>query len=585
MRGLLTELRRRNVHRAALAYIAGCWLLVQLAQTMSEIYEFDPAIIRWLITAMLIGFVPAMIASWVFEWRGGQMLKQSEADSVPTSAASSRALDRVIIAVLAAAVLVFSLDKFLGDETLSPSPTDFQTLAVLPFDDMTASQDQSWFADGLAEELLNVLASNDAIRVVARTSSFSFRGRDDSAQVIGRELGVGHLLQGSVRRDGDAMRVTVQLIDVATGFSIWSETYDDDWQSVFDVQDRIAARIAGQLQVRALSGRQSPRAKPEAYALYLKGRFAAQQGGQEQLERAATYLRESAEIDPEFAPTWASLSAVYGNLAGQSLRPREETFALARAAAEQAVEVDPEYWGGYSQLAWIAHRYDGDLGSAVSDMQRAIDRGSGGVPLYGRVAVLLLQLGRLEEAIKALEYCAERSPVSPTAHYNLGMAYKYANRLEAAERSFRRTLTLNTEYRSARYSLGEVLLLLGRVEDAQRAWSVDDYVSTQMGRVVTTFELDGEDAGLAALESFTVRWGDTWPSTVADVHAWRGDLDSAFEWIEKDIEKYGSAGWGELRLNRFFDSLHEDPRWPRLLERMGVSDEQLAAYTLESRLD
>lgn len=585
MRRLFHEIKRRNVHRAAIAYVAGSWLLIQILETVFEIYGWDEAGIRWVILALLIGFVPTLGLSWAFEWSPGGLRPQADVDREPaTGRTGSRAADRVIIGILSLALMYFAADKFL----LNPpgADGDAKTIAVLPFNDMTQSQDQAYFADGLAEELLNLLARNPALKVAARTSSFSFRDASLPVADIAGKLKVRHILEGSVRRQGDRVRVTAQLIDARDGFHVWSETYDEPFSDIFSIQDRIASEIARELEARMLGGSPKPReADPEAYALFLQARYLAQQGSKQALERASGLFNDGLAIDPDYAPAWANLASVYSNRAARGDIDYDEGYSIAREAALRAIDLDPQFDGGYLQLAWIAQWYDGDLQTAIHNIEQALRLKPNDAVALGNAGVLLMHIGRLDRAIAAQELSAERSPVDPVAYYNLGLAYEYADRLGEAEQSFRKSLQLSPNYDGARYQLGLVLLLEGRAEEALAVWrELDDDLDRSKGLALAYHALGRHRESDEALSELIEGWGDEWPSVVVHVHAYRGEIDEAFAWLEKEYEKFGAAGWGEWKYQRLFDNLRNDPRWTAFLERVGVSDRQLAGYELDVAL-
>jgi TolB-like protein len=583
MRSIIHEIKRRNVHRAAIAYLAASWLLVQLLETIFPIYGFDESGIRWVILALIIGFFPLLGLSWAFEWSPGGLRSQSDIDRDPDAEQSAgRTLDRVIIGVLSMAVLFFAVDRFLLHPRVGPAAPDSQTIAVLPFTDMTAAQDQAYFADGLADELLNLLAKNSALRVAARTSSFSFRDATLPIGEIARQLRVKHVVEGSVRRDGDRIRVIAQLIDADDGYHVWSETYDQPFTDIFQIQDQISLQIAVALETSVLDEDRAERhTDSEAYAYFLQAKYHSRAGSPESLEKAAALFQEALAIAPDYAPAWAGLATTYSNLAGQGHWDWDEGFKAAGDAAQRAVDVDPDYAGGHLQLAWLSHRYDGDLGAAISHMQDALELAPENLSTIRAAAVLLLQLGRADDAIEALRYYADRSPIEPSAFYNLGVAYVYARRLREAERSFRKVLELNKDYPGATYYLGETLLLADKPQEALQIWENLDGYNLSKGRALAYFDLGRQQESDAALDELISGWGEQWPSIVVDVHAYRGDIDQAFEWLDKDYEKFGAAGWGEIKLQRLPENLHNDPRWSTFLKRAGVTDEQLSVYKLD----
>lgn len=581
MRGFIREIRRRGVDRVAIAYIAAGWLIVQILETTLPIYDVDEAVIRWVILALVVGFVPALGLAWAFEWSPGGPRSQASIDDDPGAGQSdSRKLDRAIIVVLSVAVLLFAFDEFIVERT----ETDTRpTIAVLPFDDMTEAGDQAYFADGLAEELLNLLASNVALRVSARTSSFSFRDAEVPIDEIARRLGVRHVVEGSVRRMGDRIRITAQLIDAEDGFHRWSQNYDASFSDIFEIQENISSQIAVALEASVLGASDAPQATdPEAYALYLEAVYQGRQGSEAALSGAAEKFERVVAIDPEYAPALANLSTVYINLAARGGLDYDEGYSKARDAALAAISAAPGYSGGYLQLAWIEQWYEGNLAAAVRNMEKALAMSPGSPANIGNAAVLLLHIGQLDKSIELAEISADRSPIDPAGHFNLGLAYQYADRLDEAAERFRRTLSLSPDYIEASSQLGLSQLLRGQFAEALATYSSQpEGISRVKGLALTHFALDDRDAADASLAELIEGWGEEWPSEVVHVYAYRGELDLAFEWLEKEYAKFGSAGWGEWKYQRLFDNLRGDPRWAAFLQRVGVSDEQLAEYDFE----
>jgi len=487
--------------------------------------------------------------------------------------------------LILAALVQIGVERVLDSspiENASITEADPRSIAVLPFVDMTAKQDHAYFGDGLAEELINLLAKNSDLLVVARTSSFSLRDASMSAQEIAQQLQVKHVVEGSVRRDGDNFRITAQLIIADSGYQVWTETFDETSGDIFLIQDRIAEQTTVALQANVMGGiAEALRTDPQAYELYLQAKYRAQQGSKDDFERAVEFLKAALTIDPDYAPAWAQLADVYSNLGGQGLWDWDEGFKLAHEAALRAVEVGPEHPGGYQQLAWIAHRYNGDLDVSMQHMQKALALKSWDIDILRNAAVLLLQVGRLNKAIEVLEYCAARSPIDPRGFYNLGTVYKYANRLAEAEQSYRKTIALSSEYRGARYGLAETLLFSGRADEALEIWKGLDGYRVPKGIALASHDLNRKDESDAALDKLIAGWGEQFPDTVADVYAYRGDVDEAFAMLELDYEKFGAAGWGEFKLQPILDNLKSDPRWESFLERGGATDEQLSRFDLK----
>jgi len=582
MRQFFDELKRRHVIRTGVAYLAASWLLVQLLETLFPIFDLPETSIRWVVIVLAIALVPLLALSWVFEWTPEGFRKEEDvAVGREERRRGSRKLDGVVIVILSLAVGYFALDKFLFEPPARRAPVQ-NTIAVLPFLDLSSAGDQEYFSDGIAEELLNLLVKVPRLRVAARTSSWSFKGKDTPVAEIGRTLNVAHVLEGSVRTSGDRMRITAQLISATDGFHLWSETYDVPAGDIFEVQDRISASIVDALTIEVLGDMpKSEQTKPAAHTLFLEGRYLERQGTPESMARAGELFEQALALDQTYVSAHVALATTLINQTSAGLRPWDEGHDMARAELLKALEYDPQNAGAYAQLAWIAHAYDGDLVAAADFVERAIELAPGDPTLIGNAAVLVQSLGRLEEAIALQEYSVEQTPVDPRAHYNLGLAYYFARRLDDAEASIRKVLVLSPDYSSARYRLGTILLFKGDAEAALEVFEDEpDAAFRVKGRALASYALGRTEESQAALRELMDGWGEQWPSEVAQVHAFRGELDEAFEWLEKDYEVSGAAGWGEWRHMLLYDNLREDPRWQQFLGRVGVSDGQLQEISL-----
>ncbi len=573
----LAELRRRRVLRSLSLYAGGAWIVISLCDVALPFVDAPTWVMDLVIWAALSGLPIAGILSWFW-----QVVPDASSASIRAPRAKAP-WDVALIAVLLSALTVsvyLNLTGSAAPEKDSRRP-QVKSLAVLPFSDLSPLGDQRFLVDGLAEELLNILTRNPEVQAVGRTSSFSFKTQDLAIPEIARQLDVAYLVEGSVRRDGDRVRVSVKLVSGRDGYQLWGNTYDDTFDSLFEIQRRIARRIAAALDVGILSGN-GPilTTSTQAYVAYLQASDLARQGSADTLEQAAALFEQSVALDPGYAPAWSRLASVYGNLAGQGHRDYDGTFSLARQAAERAISEGPEYAGGYVQLAWIEHRHAGNLPAAAEAMQQALVLDSHNVSTLRGAATLLLQLGRVSEAVRVLEHCARRSPLDPQVLFNLGVAQKYAGDFDGSMKSFDTVLSLSPDYNGVGYQAAEVHLLQGRSAEARALFETLPGYRGTVGQALTSFQLGNREASDAALDALKQGWGEIWPGTIADVHAYRGELDEAFAWLEKDVAQFGAAGWGELKLQRLLDNLKSDPRWFALLERVNASDRQLDAIDL-----
>ena len=586
---LYGELKRRNVIRIAAAYLAGAWLIVQLMETLLPVFGYDETAGQPIVIMLMIGFVPALLLAWFFQFTPQGLRTQDELDLDSAAAPrANRTFDTVVVVFLLAAIGYFAVDKFIFEparveiivenavEDALTAPID-RSIAVLPFIDLSPDNDQEYFSDGLSEELLNLLAKIPDLKVASRTSSFAFKNKDVQIGEIAEALSVGHVLEGSVRMSGNRIRVTAQLIKASDGFHLWSETFERELDDVLHVQDEIAAQVVEVLEVTLVDPAPKTRKTDgTAYSLFLQANHLSQQYTPESMLRAVEVLKEVLEIDPDYVPALARLAGVYTNLATSNSMHAEEAMSLAKEAAEKAVELDPTFAFAYSQLGWIAHMYDGDLETASRYYGLALGLDPTNAGIIGNAAVTAEALGRLDDAIPMMEYLVNVEPQSAIAVNNLSLAYYFDGQLEKAEEAIRTTLLLSPEYIGASYRLGKILLFQDRPDEALAAFEEEpDEEYKLKGQAITLFDLDRHEEADAALQLLVDDWGDTYPGEIAHAYAYRNERDAAFEWLEKLYEAGREGIWGEQRLDLLWRNLHDDPRWDDFLRRMNVAEDQL----------
>ena len=498
-----------------------------------------------------------------------------------------------VVVALAAAVLFLllrpggPLSSAPGSAPVTAATADVvlpdpRSIAVLPFADLSQAGDQAYMSDGLAEELINLLARVKGLRVIARTSSFAFRDKAADTPTIGRRLGVVHLLQGSVRRDGDRLRVAAQLVRAADGVQLWSQTFDRGAGDVFAVQDEIAAAVVDSLKVKLMGA--APHAlktDPRAYALFLRARQAGRRGDASGLAQAVGFYKNALEIDPDYAPGWVGLSSSYANQANAGLLPTAEAIGLAREAVQRALQLDPEYARAHAQRGYLAMSHEGDLPLAARELESALALEPDDVGTLLNAARLAQALGRTDQAIMIDQYVTARDPVNARAHYNLGVDLFFAGRNDEAVASWRTTLALSPEFIGTEYNLGMADLLAGRPRQALAAMQREPAEIWRMIGLPMALHSLGRDAEAdAALAELVAGHAQDSAYNIAYVHAWRGQADAAFEWLERAIANH-DTGLSDLVLEPAFARLHTDPRWMPLLERLGKSPQQLAAVSFD----
>jgi TolB-like protein/cytochrome c-type biogenesis protein CcmH/NrfG len=580
MRSFLGELRRRNVLRAGALYAAGVWALAQGIAQLGPSVGAPDWTTRWFLIAAIIGFPFWIAFAWFYEFTPEGLKRESEVEPDESiTHHTGRKLDFAIIGVLAIAVVLLVTDRFVlrhGVNEEGTIPIAEHSIAVLPFVDMSSGKDQEYFSDGISEELLNLLAKIPQLQVTARTSSFSFKGKEIAIPEIARTLHVANVLEGSVRKAGNSVRITAQLINAVTDTHLWSQTYDRKLDDIFAIQDEIAADVVKQLKLTLLGA--APKARttdPEAYALYLQALQLGRQGTAEAFKASDALYRKVLAIDPHYAPAWAALAENFYREADLGLISEKEGYGQAREAATKALAIDPDYAPAYTQLGYIAEG-DNDLAGAAQHLERALVLDPADLDVLRVSATLLESLGRLDEALALEEALVRRDPVNVNALFYLGIYQRQAGRLDAAIASFRTVLSLSPGRANAHAQLGNALLLKG---DAQGALAEIEKETSEVWKMIglpMAYRALGRkadsDAALAALIAKDEKDG---PSNIAYVYAYRGEADEAFEWLDKAIE-YSDPGLNDIMTENLIDNLHADPRWLQFLRKIGKAPEQLA---------
>ena len=433
---LLAELKRRNVIRVAGLYLVGAWLLVQVSSTILPMFSAPDWLPRTIVLALAIGFVPALIFSWVFELTPDGLKRDAEVKPEESIAPqTARRMDRILLVVSILAIGYFAFDKFVlaprreaalvaqttqqltdkaNEEKSAINP---HSIAVLPFVNMSGDAQNAYFSDGISEEILNVLARIPELQVAARTSSFSFKGGNKEVPEIARELKVRMVLEGSVRKQDARVRITAQLIDASNGFHVWSQTYDRDLKDIFAIQDEIANAIAGELQVKL--GRAVPAGESstgtrnlEAYDLYLRGLGLWQQRREDTLWQAVDLFERAARADSGFAQAYAGQALVYAVLADYSTRiSYDDGRRKARNFAERALALDPSLPEPYAALGAVA-RDESRRDDAEALLRRAIAIKPSFATAYQWIGTNQMRAGHLDTALASLERATMLDPRS-----------------------------------------------------------------------------------------------------------------------------------------------------------------------------
>jgi TolB-like protein/Flp pilus assembly protein TadD len=451
------------------------------------------------------------------------------------------------------------------------------SIAVLPFVNMSEDKTNEYFSDGISEELLNLLSKIPQLKVAARTSSFSFKGKGVEIPEIARQLHVANVLEGSVRRSGDQLRITAQLIRAAEGYHLWSETYDRKMDDIFKIQDEIAGEVVKELKVKLLGPAPKVRTTdPKAYALYLQAKELGRQVNAEAFAKSDALFQQVLEIDPRYAPAWDGVARNFINKAGNGLLSPQEGWARGREAAEKALAIDPDYALAHTRLGPIAMYGDNDLADAARHYQRALVLDPTDLDVLGNAAGFLQNLGRSDEALALDEAVVRRDPVNVLALSNLGYHQRMAARYDAAIATLRTLLGLSPNRGGAHSQLGTALMQKGDVPAALAEIEQEKIESWRMIGLPMAYCALGRKADAdAALTALIAKYEKDSSYNIAYVYAFCGDADKAFEWLDKAVA-YQDGGLAEIVTENLFDKIHSDPRWLPFLRKIGKAPDQLA---------
>jgi len=461
---LLAELKRRNVIRMAGLYLVGAWLVTQVSSTVLPTFDVPSWVLRALIIVLAVGFVPALIFAWVFELTPEGLKRDAEVTPEESIAPqTARRMDRLIIAMLILALVYFAFDKFalaprreaamLADAqrpASSPQPRA-KSIAVLPFTDLSPGHDQEYFSDGMAEEILNALAQIKDLKVAGRTSSFYYKGKNEDLRAIGKALGVANILEGSVRKQGEKVRITAQLIQASDDSHLWSQAFDGDVSDVFELQERIARAITDQLKV-VLQGDQVTRLVPvatanaDAYALFVEAQTLVNRRVGDSLPQAIALLQKATALDPKFARAWSKLAIAYAVLAQYVSSDWRENWNASDHAAQNALALDPNDAEAYTALSYnqFSQRH---YVAMVEPMRRALELGPDDLAANYWAANELAATGRTRDAEAQIDSMLPKDPAN-----TLLLFYKGSLRWRAGDVAAAMAIARRIEDRGAAFA-------------------------------------------------------------------------------------------------------------------------------------
>jgi TolB-like protein/DNA-binding winged helix-turn-helix (wHTH) protein len=479
-----------------------------------------------------------------------------------------------VLAVVAAAAIAgqhFRVARNRANATLVKNTS----IAVLPFADMSAAKDQEYFSDGLAEQLINDLAKISGLKVVGRSSAFQFKGRNEDVREVGRKLGVANVLEGSVRRDGNHVRITAELIKADDGFELWSQTYDREIKDIFGVEDEIAQAATEALRLKLLGGNGQPVASnlrstnPEAYQAYLQAEYFLGRGqDKEDLDKALAYTDAAINLDERYAPAWALRSLVQNAMAEAGLTGTTEGFRRGRDDAERAIALDPTLGSAYLALARVQVFYDWDWDAGNTSLAKAAELEPGSVEVFRFRSYLSRVVGNLDQAIKLYKHAIALDPLRANSYSAMGYLLYVAGRYDEARDALQKALDLNPQAPLVHLNLGKILLAEGRPQQALAEIEKEPSGWGKLtGLALAYHTLGREQDSNAALAELIAKHHTFSAYQVAQVYAYREESEKSFEWLERAYEQR-DTGVTEMSTDPMLKNLRRDPRYTEFLKKM-----------------
>src|SRR5256885_1763070 len=577
------ELKRRNVYKVAAAYAVVAWLLLQAASIFLPAFDAPSWVMKIFIIVIIVGFPVALIFSWAFEITPEGIKLESEIE--PNKSISRRTGRKIVavtiaLAVVAAGLFVYQLVRSKSDSSGSPTAATIanKSIAVLPFDNLSRDPDNAYFCGGVQDEILTRLAKIADLKVISRTSTQHFKSTPDNLPQIAKQLGVAHILEGSVQKASDQVRVNVQLINALTDAHLWADTYDRKLTDIFAVESEIAKTIAETLQAKLTGSEKSsiakePTVNPEAYELYLKGRFFWNKRTGDDLRKSIEYLKQAIAKDPNYALAYAALADSYGILRFYGGASPDESIVPAAAAAKKALELDDSLAEAHASLGLIATE-ELELHRGVSELERAVQLNPNYATAHHWLSLALTALGQSDRSVAELKRALELDPLSMVINADLSIGYLYARRYDEAEAQARKTLEIDPRSFLAHYYLGMALQLKGRLKEAipefQKAVELnnDPYSISMLAQAYARNGQTDEARKLLAHLNEMAKSAEVPDYALATAYTSLGERDRAIEALE-----HGFAGGNKSYLfllpgDPFLDDLRGDPRFEALVQKI-----------------
>jgi serine/threonine-protein kinase len=571
------ELKRRNVYKIAVAYAVVAWLLMQVASQIFPFFEIPNWVVRLVILLLVIGFPIALIIAWAFEVTS-EGIKSTEAADAAGLRSRGGAWIYVVLVSAALSVGLFFVGRYTAghgttrvSEVTTASPQ--KSIAVLPLVNESGDPKDEYFSDGLSEELIAALAQISGLKVIGRSSSFRFKDRKEEPRAIGEKLGVSTLLDGTVRKQGDRVRIVAELVNAADGIQLWTRTFDRELKDIFAVQEEISRAVAESLKVKLFGTQENPSQiatnNVEAHNAYLQGHFHFLRRNADDYRKAISFFDRAIELDPNYALAYAERAEAWtmiGDLTGQ----RPTAYPKARNDAERAVAIAPDLAEARAALGWVRFFGEWKFADGLSELKRAKELSPTNPTANDLLARVIVYLGRIDEAERQAREAVELDPLSVATQFNLARVLFFAGKLDEADAAGRKVAELQPSSSSSHRWQVLVAFQRGDGETALREAQLepdDGFRSFELA--LANHVLGNRKEADAALADLIAHARDGFAYQIAQIYAVRGEADKAFEWLQISFDDHDGGTLG-LSVDPLLRSLRDDPRYKNLLVKLGL---------------
>jgi TolB-like protein len=584
-RNFFAELKRRHVYRVAIAYAVVAWLLVQVATQVFPFFEIPTWIVRLVVLLTVLGFPVALVVAWAFEMTPEGLKRAGDIapnEHIPRWSTRRFAALIISVAILAAGVPLFRLSR--SKPTWLPwtnavSTASQKSIAVLPLLNESGDPGDEYFSDGLSEELIAALAQVKGLKVIGRSSSFRFKDKKDDVKSIGEQLGVSTLLEGTVRKQGDRVRIMAELVNTADGSELWSRTFDRELKDIFAVQAEIAEAVATSLELTVLSTQDIPAKNAatksvEAHNAYLQGHFYFERGNLEDYRKAVGFFEQATHLDPDYALAYAECSEAWAWIGDLSSEKQKEAWTAAGNDAEKAVAIDPGLAEAHAALGWVRFFIEWRFAEGLAELTRAEQLSPWNPTANDLMARVVVYLGEFQEAEKLARKAVELDPLAYQARTSLARILFTEGKLDEAEASARKAAELQPAAAGNHRWQVSVAIQRGDGEAALREAQLEPNDGYRRFELALAYYARGNHpAADAALAELIEKDRNFLAYQIAEVYACRGETDKAFEWLQVSLDNH-DTGTLSLLINPLMRGLRHDPRYKGMLAKIGLPTTQ-----------